>query len=120
MAFRNVRVPTDADRANRNPIVDSWNKSHDYAVRSFVQVIASAAGRPGVFSARRDRGPTGVWASCAQFRRRPPFGAGHDLGIVLEMPPTLIVVGSNSNPLLYSTGSTNCVPAALPTREDLR
>lgn len=122
MAFRNVQVPAAAETANRNPIVNSWNKSYDNAVRSFVQVIASVAGPCGVLSARLDRHPTDVWASRAQFpdRAHPPFEAGHDLDMVLEMPPKLIVVGSNSNPLLHSTGPTSRVPAALPTREDLR
>jgi hypothetical protein len=114
MAFRNVQVPAAAETANRNPIVDSRNKSNDNAVHSFIQAIASLAGCAGAFSARLDRCPTGVLASRAQFldRARPPFEARHDLDIVLEMPPELTVVGSNSNPLLHSTSSTSRTIAA--------
>jgi hypothetical protein len=121
MAFRSVQVPAAAEIANRNPIVDFWKK-YDNAVHSFVQVIASVAGRPGAFSARLDRDPTRVWANRAQFldRARQPFGAGQDLHILLAMPPTLIVEESTRKPLLDGTSSTSSVPAALPLREAVR
>ncbi len=111
MAFRNVRVPAAAETANQNPIVDFWKKSHDNAIYSFVQVITSLAGRPGAFFAQRDRHLAG--ASGAQFldRTRRPIAAGNDPDILQEMPPKLIVVGSNCNPVLHNAGSTSRVPA---------
>jgi hypothetical protein len=120
MAFRSVQVPAAAETANRNPIVDSWNKSHDNAVHSFVQAITNAAGRPGSSSARLDRHPTGAWASRAQFPHRAdaPVGANHYLDPLLEMQPTLIVEEGTSNPLLR--GSKSPVPAALSLGEALR
>jgi hypothetical protein len=119
MAFRNVQVPAAAQTANRNPIVDSSNKSHDNSVHTFVQAITSVAGRPDALSARLDRHPTGVWAQFLD-RPRPPFRASHDLDILLEMPPELIVEEGIRKPPLYIRGSTCRAPAALPTREEHR
>jgi hypothetical protein len=68
MAFRSVQVPAAAETANRDPIVDFWKKSHDNAIHSFVQVIASLAGCSGVFSARLDRHRPGVWAAGGAWR----------------------------------------------------
>jgi hypothetical protein len=120
MVFRSVQVPAAAHTANRNPIVDSWNKSHDNAVHSFVQAITSVAALPGVFSARRELHPTG--ASGTQFldRARPPIAASHDRDILREMPPKLIVEEGNRKPLLYIRSSTCLGPAALLTREEVR
>src|ERR1700683_3734822 len=91
MAFRSVQVPAAAHTANRNPIVDSSNKSHDNAVHSLVQVITSVAGRLGILAARRDRNSTGIWASRALLDRARPIGTSQSPGIVLEMPRELIV-----------------------------
>jgi hypothetical protein len=120
MAFRNVRVPVAAETANQNPIVDFWKKSHDNATHTFVQAIPSVAGRPGVFSARRNRHLTG--ASGAQFseRTRRPIAASHDRDMLQEVPPKLIAEEGIGKPLLYIRGSTCRAPAALPTREELR
>jgi hypothetical protein len=122
MAFRNVQVPAAAETANRNPIVDSWNKSHDNAVHSFVQAITNVAGRPGSLSARLDRHPIGAWARRAQSRDRagPPVRANHDPDLLLEMPLTLFVEEGNSKPLLYGTTSKSRAPAALCPGEALR
>jgi hypothetical protein len=118
MAYRSVRVPAAAETANRNPIVDSWNKSHDNALHSFVQGIASVAGRPGVFSARRDLPP----ASGAQFldRARRPVAASHDPDILQEMPPKLTVEEGICKPLPCGMGSRRRVPPALSLKEALR
>jgi hypothetical protein len=122
MASKKARVPAADDTANRNPIVDSWKKSHDNAIHSFVQLITSVAGRPDVFCTRLDRHPTDVWASRTQFldRARPTLRASHDPDILLEMQPEPVAVQGANNPLLYSTDSTGHPPAALPSREDLR
>jgi hypothetical protein len=116
MAFRNARVPAAAETANRNPIVDSWNKSHDNAVHSFVQAITSVVALP----ARRGLHPGG--ASGTQFldRARRPIAASHARDILREMPLKLIVEEGFRKPLLYIRCSTCCVPAALLTREEVR
>jgi hypothetical protein len=68
MVFRSVQVPAAAQTANRNPIVDSWKKSHGNATHFLIQLIATVTGGPRVFLDRLDRHPKDVFASRAQPR----------------------------------------------------
>jgi hypothetical protein len=117
MASKKARVPAADDTANRNPIVDSWKKSHDNAIHSFVQLITTATGRSLLFCGRLDRLPAGICATCAPLSgAHGPMGASH---LLLETLPQLIVE-ENTRKSLYRSVPPSHVPARLPAKEELR